>query len=158
MGIDSTMVGGLPLPQRLLALIDSGFWSRTADDAMRQNSYSVVSAERIHLFAPEENRIILYPPPFRTISEEMGGEMKGYWSEWGALEEISPDLAVPIGDFGLGSDTAVVLDYRSDRGNPSVIRLLWRQPPQPNTWVRCADSFDEFVHMLELDQGSPPLP
>jgi hypothetical protein len=45
-----------------------------------------------------------------------------------------------------------VLDYRQDRNNPSVIRLKW-QKPQPNTWVRCAENFDQFADMLGLDHG-----
>jgi len=74
----------------------------------------------------------------------------GFWSRFGALEEISPELCVDIGDFGLGSDSPILLDYRQDRSNPAVIRLQWRKP-QPNGCVRCADSFDEFADMLGLD-------
>ena len=66
----------------------------------------------------------------------------------GTLGEIAPDLALDIADFGLGADSAIVLDYRQE--NPPVIRLVWRKP-EPNEWVRCADSFDEFADLLGLD-------
>jgi len=75
-----------------------------------------------------------------------------FWSRFGALEPISPDLSVDIGSFGLGSDTAILLDYRQGGSNPPVLRLKWRKL-EPNVWVRCADSFDEFADMLGLDKG-----
>lgn len=151
MSIDSTTVGDLPLPKRLIGLIESGLWPRTHAEAEQQNIRSLVPAERIHLFAPEEDRIYLAWPPFYTIAERSCGGAKGFWSQWGALQEISPELSVDIGDFGLGSDTTIVLDYREDRGNPVVIRLKWRKP-EPNAWIRCADSFDQFADMLALDR------
>jgi len=67
------------------------------------------------------------------------------------LEEISPELTIIIADFGLGSDTVVALDYRADRDDPAVIRPLWRKRGQRNTWVRCAETFDEFADMLGLE-------
>jgi hypothetical protein len=35
-----------------------------------------------------------------------------FWSRFGALEQISPELSVDLGFFGLGSDSPIVLDYR----------------------------------------------
>jgi hypothetical protein len=66
---------------------------------MRQNIRSLVSPERINLFAPEEDWIYLARPPFHTIGERLRNNGK---SKWGALEEISPALSVDIGYFGLG--------------------------------------------------------
>jgi len=73
-----------------------------------------------------------------------------FWPRFGALEEISPELSVEIGDFGIGSDSPILLDYWQDRSKPTVIRLHWRKP-QPNVWVRCAGNVDEFADMLALD-------
>jgi hypothetical protein len=87
-----------------------------------------------------------------AISHDSRASTEQWKVEVGALEEISPALSVDIGYFGLGSDSAIVLDYRQDRNNPSVIRLKW-QKPQPNTWVRCAENFDQFADMLGLDHG-----
>ena len=86
-----------------------------------------------------------------TLAEELGEIPDRFWSQFGALEEISPELTIVIADFGLGSDTVVALDYRADRDNPAVIRRLWREREQPNTWVRCAETFDEFADMLGLE-------
>jgi len=74
-----------------------------------------------------------------------------------ALEQITPELCVDIGDLGAGSDSAIVLDYSERPFDPSVIRLQWRKP-LPNVWVRCADSFDAFADMLGLDNNAPPQP
>jgi hypothetical protein len=86
-----------------------------------------------------------------VAKRRVGGEEK-FWSTFAALEGISPELSVILGDFGLGSDAPILLDYRDDRSTPSVICLKWRKP-EPNVWVRCADCFDQFVDMLGLDAG-----
>lgn len=142
------MVTNLPLPKRLLKLIETGRWPRTHEEELHQNSRPLVPKERVQSFAPEEDRIYFFRPPFRTIAQRLNGKGGPFWSRWGALNEIAPDLALDIGDFGLGADSAIVLDYRHE--NPPVIRLLWRKP-EPNVWVRCADSFDEFADFLGLD-------
>jgi len=152
-----TMVGSLALPKRLLALIHSGLWPRTDDEERHQSLNSVVSKERIHLFAPEEDQVYLFKPPFCTIAERVTSDKANFWSSFGALEQITPELCVDIGDFGLGSDSAIVLDYSEARSNPSVLRLKWRKP-EPNAWVRCADTFDTFADMLGLDNNSRQQP
>jgi hypothetical protein len=80
------------------------------------------------------------------------GPEEEFWSSHGALEGISPELSIVIADFGLGSDSPILLDYRQDRSNPTVIRLQWRKP-QPNVWMRCANGFDEFADILGLDDA-----
>jgi hypothetical protein len=141
---------GLPLPKRLRTLIDGGFWPRTAEEERQQNIRSLVAENRIHLFAPDENRLYLLRPPFRTVAERMTGAERRFWMGYGALHEISPELCLQIAAFQIGSDSAVVLDYTYHPADPAVIRLKW-QKPKPNTWTRCADSFDEFADMLSLE-------
>ena len=72
--------------------------------------------------------------------------------EYGALQEISPELSVEIAAFEIGSDSAVVLDYRGGSDNPAVLRLKW-QKPKANTWDLCAQTFDEFADMLGLEHS-----
>jgi hypothetical protein len=138
----------LPLPTRLRQIIETGRWPKTHGEEIHQNIRSLIPKERIQSFAPEQDRIYLFRPPFRTIAQRMTGAEGAFWSRWGALGDIAPDLALDIADFGLGTDSAIVLDYRQE--NPAVIRLVWRKP-EPNEWVRCADSFDEFADLLGLD-------
>ncbi|MGA8214502.1 MAG: hypothetical protein WB799_12975, partial [Candidatus Sulfotelmatobacter sp.] len=80
-----------------------------------------------------------------------------FWKSFAAPEGILPELSVDIAAFGLGSDAPILLDYRESRSDPSVIRLRIRwQMGQPNLWLRCADTFDEFADMLGLDQRTSP--
>ena len=170
METNTAMVANLPLPKRLLALIDSGLWPRTSKEAMRQNIRSFVSKERVQVFAPEEERIFLVSPPFSTVAARMD---KGdtFWSSFGALEQISPELAVFLGDFGPGSDSPILLDYRLDVSAPVEIRLKLKSIRGEtmtngrkkvigwaNVWLRCADTFDEFADMLGLEHGASSQP
>ena len=145
-------VGELLLPKRLVALIDAGVWPHTAEQARRLNGNCNVPKERIQLFAPQEDRLYLAVPPFHTIAQRVSNAKSNFWSRFGALEQISPDLSVDIGFFGLGSDSPIVLDYTQGGSNPPVLRLAWRKP-EPNVWVRCADSFDKFADMLGLEKS-----
>jgi hypothetical protein len=148
---DFSTVDGLAIPRRLLALIGSGLWPRTAKEAMRQNTHSLVPKERVQVFAPNESRLYLLAPPFHTVATLM--TQNNFWARFAALDEISPELSAEIAAFEIGSDSPILLDYRPDRSDPAVIRLLW-QKPKPNIWVRCADSFDEFADILGLDCSS----
>lgn len=146
-------VGELLLPKRLVALIDAELWPHTPEQARKLDHNCNVSKDHIHLFAPEEDQLYLAVPPFHTIAQRVSGNKSNFWSRFGALEQISPDLSVDIGFFGLGSDSAIVLDYRQGGdSNPPVLRLKWRKP-EANVWVRCADSFDGFADMLGLDKS-----
>jgi hypothetical protein len=153
MDSDFMKVGDLQLPERLVSLVESDLWPHTAEEARRLKHNCNVSQERIHLFAPEEDYLYLAVPPFHTIAQRVSSDKTGFWSRFGALEQISPELSIDIGFFGLGSDSAIVLDYRQGDSTPPVLRLKWRKP-EPNVWVRCADSFDEFADMLSLDRNS----
>lgn len=72
-----------------------------------------------------------------------------FWEEFGALDQIDPELALVIGDFGLGSDSPIILDFRQAQ-NPPVLRLQWGPRGQGNRWVQGAPDFDEFASMLGL--------
>ena len=69
-----------------------------------------------------------------------------------AIHEIEPSLTLIIGDFGLGSEAPIALDYRKNIDNPSVIRLHWGRPVtrryENNHWIEIAPSFAEFAQML----------
>ena len=47
----------------------------------------------------------------------------GGWERFGALDQIVPEKALIIGDFELGSDSPIILDYSRDASNPPVLRL-----------------------------------
>ncbi|HEY1068098.1 MAG TPA: hypothetical protein VGE52_18385 [Pirellulales bacterium] len=139
----------LTVPRLLDELIALGRWPRNSTEAMAQNLKSLASKERIEALAPEEERLYLLPPPFYTVRQQIAGN--SFWcSEMAAPHEIDFDLALDIGDFGLGSDAPILLDYRLDPANPRVIRLRWSGGGKPNDWVVMAPDFASFVSALGL--------
>src|SRR5215472_11363384 len=112
---NATAVDNLPLPNRLLRLLDSGRWPRTYEEALSQDLKSPVPKDRIQLFAPEESTIFLYSPPFYTVGADIAGHQKHgqhtFWSIHAALDSISPELSLIISHFGPGSHAPILLDY-----------------------------------------------
>ena len=60
-------------------------------------------------------------------------------------------MCLVIGDFGLGSDTPLVLDYSLDEKTPVVKRLVWAKPK--NYWEQIARSIDELINKLEIHKN-----
>ncbi len=139
----------LKIPDLILEMIDAGRWPNDHQMANRQNLKSLAKPERIALLAPEESLLFLLPPPFLTVREK-AKENKYWLDDHSAPEMIDFDLAIDIGDFGLGSDAPILLDYRTDNSNPSVIRLKWSKDGTGNLWVPMADSIQHFVDVLGL--------
>ncbi len=154
--INRLLANGLPLPTRLAGLIERGLWPRTATEERKQNVRCLISKERIQAFAPEHDRIYFVRPPFHTVAKLRNEGQEQFWSTFAAPEGIAPERALFLGDFGLGSDSPILLDYQEHPNNPSVVRLKWRKGSGlPNIWVLCADNFDEFADMLGLEDGGP---
>lgn len=145
------MVPSLAIPKALTALIESGFWPRNNAEANRQNLRSLVPEASIRLFAPEEEKIFFNPPPFYTVTQRQTRLNEGFWSDpHAAIQEINPNLTLIIGDFGLGSDAPLALDYSQSAIDPRVIRLRWAErAEQGNHWVEVAATFDQFAIMLK---------
>jgi len=61
-----------------------------------------------------------------------------------------PERALLIGDFGLGSDSPIILDYARNPSRPPVLRLRWGPQGQGNEWVQGACDFEEFAEVLGL--------
>lgn len=157
---DFAMVVNLRLPSRLLKLLETGWWPKTHEEELHQNIRALVSTENIKSFAPDQDRISFVRPPFNTLAELIASQEGEFWLRFGALEQISPDLSMFIGDFGLGSDSPILLDYRDNRSAPSVIRLKLnpihgetlknggkKVLGWANLWLR-ADTFDAFSDIL----------
>ena len=141
----------LPIPARLTSLLAAGLWPRNGQEAHPQNWQPLVPTERIKRFAPEENTIYLEAPPFRTVAQEAEGRAFRFWETCASLGQISPSLSLIIGDFGIGSDAPIILDYRDGYADPPVLRLRWSEKVHENSWVKCASNFDEFADLLGLD-------
>jgi hypothetical protein len=140
------VVDGLLIPDQLQAMLAEGRWPRTADEESKQNLHSRVPEDRNRTL----RRIYLYAPPFHTVARIAAGGGRDFYSRYGALHELVPEASVEIGDFGLGSDAPILLDYRAGPAEPRVIHLEWAERGESNYWVVMAPSFAEFVELLGL--------
>ena len=139
----------LPLPPLLSEMLETGRWPRDSREANAQNLRSLADRERVRLLAPGEERLFLYPPPFATVSEHRRAEGEQFWGQMADPDGINPDLALVIGDFGLGSDAPILLDYRYHADDPRVLRLRWH-PHRVTKWEPLAPDFLRFVEVLGL--------
>src|SRR5262245_50770078 len=130
-GGGSMLVDGLLIPNQLQAMLAKGRWPRTADEALKQNLHSRVAEDRNRAL----RRIYLYAPPFHTVARIMAGDGRDFYTRFGALQELVPEASVEIGDFGLGSDAPILLDYRAGLTEPRVINLEWSDRGQSNYWA-----------------------
>lgn len=119
-----------------------------------QDSHPIIATEIVKRFAPEEKSICLAQHPFSTIARERDLCPSDFWERFGALEQINPQLALTIGDFGIGSDAPIILDYSGNPSNPPVLRLRWGSADEVNQWVRVSSDFDEFAQILGFDESA----
>jgi hypothetical protein len=140
-----------PLPEALSRLLAMGAWPSAGGPSMvEQELHPTISADRVRRFAAEESLICLQPPPFPTIAQVRAAARAGdFWDRYGALDQIEPEKALIIGDFGMGSDSPIILDFATDPSNPPVLRLRWG-PDQRNEWIQGARDFNEFAEILGL--------
>jgi hypothetical protein len=143
-----------PLPEGLTRLLATGVWpSASGPSTTAQQFNPSIPADRVRRFASDESLICLQPPPFRTIAQHRAAGGAGdFWVRFGAIDQIVPEKSLIIGDFGLGSDSPIILDFASDASNPPVLRLRWG-PDQRNEWIQGARDFNEFAEMLGLAEG-----
>lgn len=143
----------LKLPDKLEALIESGLWPNK-NNADAQNLKPLVSCELIQQLFPEENSLYLFPPPFISIHELLMQEDSLYQSKElkASFSQIKPRKTVVIADFGLGSESALVLDYSDSESNPKILKLSWLYDEKylirKVEWVVVAADFDEFAAHL----------
>lgn len=143
-------VGNLTLPVRLVALIETGVWPRTLDETNWQNIHPLASPDLVRGLVPVESTIFFWQPPFSTIAKVVADPGETFYRRYGALEQIRPEACIGIGDFGLGSDSPILLDYSLNPTEPRVLRLKWPANEGPNEWVEIAATFDEFADRLQL--------
>ena len=59
---------------------------------------------------------------------------------------LDPAKAVLMGDFGIGSDTGIAMDYRENIVSPRILIHVWgRRPEAENKWVVLTNTFEEFL-------------
>jgi hypothetical protein len=174
-------IEGLELPTQLISLIEARIWPRTDADFRAQHSQPRATKDRIRLLSPNDDHLDLMAyESLCLLSTEIASYDRfyqrenirpelGFWQTDGDLENIDPTLAITIADFGLGSDSPIVLDYRASPTQPTVLRLAWESAGVEHSpdrdiylhrtrWVQCAQTFDHFVELTGLAAAAPLRP
>ena len=136
-------VDGLLLPDLLVSMIASGRCPSAAASISQQNLESLIPCDRNRKL----RRICLYPPPFRTLTNATND---AFYRSHGVIWQLRPELAIEIADFGIGSDSPILLHYGKSKTEPIVINLQWHDGDNANTWVVLAESFSAFVDLLGI--------
>ncbi|MFD1945943.1 hypothetical protein [Nocardioides aestuarii] len=123
----------------------AGGWPREGTRVDDQHFSPLVVRDRVRAFAPDEDHLVLYPPPLVTVSED-AARNPAYWDEVSVIDQIDPREAVLLGDFGTGSETVLIADYRTTPAR--VLRLVWAAEGQ--YWENVASSVDELIDLLGL--------
>jgi hypothetical protein len=113
--------------------------SRTED----QHGSPLVDRATVNAFAPDEERLILHPPPLLTVAEDAAHNPE-YWRDLGCLDQIHPDEAVLLGDFGSGSETVLIADFRTDPAQ--VLRRALAEGG--DQWTHVAGTVEELLELL----------
>ena len=138
----------LPIPEHLTALIAQGAWTPTgATPGMMIN----LGKDAAHRLSSEDDELILMPPPFHTIADEVVGG-NSWWNTYlGNVGEIDYSKALIIADFGMGSDSPIVIYYQP-LTEPVVMYLKWERQGQQikHSWIRTHSSFVDFAKDVGL--------
>ena len=129
------------LPSLLREMLANGAWATTGNEVDDRIPLRVArrwdsAASGIHLTRPS-----LLVEDIRHVPEL--GEL---WN----VTDVDPEECVVIGDFGIGSDNPIVLDFAYA---PPTVRTqdFGRRGELGPVWITIATSFDDFVELLGLD-------
>jgi hypothetical protein len=144
----------LKIPAALCRLIEAGVWPNADtpwQEINRQSFHPILGAEAAHSLSPDDDRIVMMKPPFHTIADEVAGGNDFWVSGLTNASEIDYDKAVIIADFGMGSDSPIIL-YYGDVDLPVVMYLRWIGNGNGNDirheWIQTHASFEEFAESV----------
>lgn len=137
------------LPAELTALIESGIWPTVSSN--RQELEPLLGKAAACQLSPDDERIVLMVPPFHTIADEVRGGNNLWTSGLTNTGEIDYEKALIIADFGLGSDSPIILYYEVSE-KPSVMYLRWTGNGEDirHDWVKTHHSFADFATAIGL--------
>jgi hypothetical protein len=161
---DGTM--DFQLPAGLTHLLSTGVWPSADGPSMSaQELHPSIPADRVRRFAADESLICLQPPPFRTIAQVRTRGCAGdFWERFGALDQIVPEAALVIGDFGSGqastgrSRKVQSLLQEADVPGVRIMRwpLVWYSIRRILIWMVCGAGAGVLLHYAAL--GGPQGP
>jgi hypothetical protein len=142
------MTTPLQLPAILVQLIETDRWPRKT-----LCFPAAITKQRVRAIFPEEDELYFFAPPFHTLAYRVRNGDEFWHSPFCAPTELALERSVLIGDFGLGSDAPVILDYQGS-AEPRVRYLRTGFDHQAGThdnhWETAAGSFNEFAQALGL--------
>lgn len=141
----------LKIPDLLNKLILNGEWP---DDYWSQETSPIVSKDDIPKAFPDFDMIVLQPPPFHSIAEDINSGNKFWVNDLTNYGEIDYCKAVIIADFGSGSDSPIILYYDNIELSPKIMFLRWSFSNNGenvhHSWVCSHASFEDFVNDIDL--------
>ncbi|MCH9693461.1 MAG: hypothetical protein K0U72_03035 [Gammaproteobacteria bacterium] len=140
-------VHDLKLPLLLIELIDRGIWPRSEDEVNAQNLQPLLDKEAASKVSTDEECIVLMAPPFHTISDEIRDGNSFWNNDLTNVGVIDYSRAVIVADFGLGSDSPIILYYVKDNQTPVVMYLRWQGNGADisHSWLQTHDTFNQFA-------------
>ena len=108
--------------------------------------------EAAHKVSPEDDRIYLFRPPFYTVDENAKSNPNFWLKSLTNVGEIDYERSVEIADFGLGSDSSIILNYEVSM-EPRVMYLKWsfENGIESNSWVCTHETFEHFARDVGLE-------
>lgn len=139
------------LPRSLVMLVNKGIWPNTGEGELNQHLNPLLGKEAAQKLSQDNNVIHLFRPPFATIAEEATSTSIAhqFWLEsLTNVGEIDYEQSLIIADFGIGSDSPIILNYEHSQ-EPRVMYLKWFGSGE-HTWVCTHESFDAFAYDVGL--------
>lgn len=146
-------VDSLQIPKEIDFLLESGIWPRKVSQLQSQVTDPKITEDLVKKISPGHSVIYFDTPPFKTI-EQLIKDGDVFWMDE-MLSSIDYQRAVLIGDFGIETDTAIILYYEFDETTPIIMKLEWYGEKGSNIidkarWVKVSDTFKEFCQLLNL--------
>lgn len=144
----------LRLPDNLTHLIATGVWPTETPNM--QELHPLLGKHAAQVLSPDDDRIVLMVPPFHTIAVEVKGGNDFWTNDLTNVGEIDYEKALIIADFGLGSDSPIILYYRNT-ASPSVMYLRWSCDGEniQHEWIETHSTFDDFAKAVGLNLIKP---
>jgi hypothetical protein len=136
-------INGLPIPEFMLQLIAASRWVTKRVPGFPHPEF--LSEQKLCLYGLHQMASENLYWPYETDPRFVGVDDRSY-----DPATINPSLSVLIGDFGLGSDQSIALDYRKSIADPPVVAMRWRVPVAANCWIEIAKSVRDFAAMVDL--------
>ena len=138
-------VHNLTIPDALCRLIESGVWPNAetpGGEIVRQDIQPILGKDAAHALSANDDRIVMMRPPFHTIADEVAGGNNFWVSGVTNANEIDYEKAIIIADFGIGSDSPIILYYGGTE-SPVVMYLQWSGSGSEirQKWVQTHRSF-----------------